>query len=117
MRHIALATLDEVDSLVSWNFKHVVRLEEIRLFNEVTVQLGYKVLSILSPREVTTYEGSWHSSGRNDPQDPGSAQAPFGRKNARRGDCVLSRGWSGGAGRRPTAREAAQSGAASTERK
>jgi hypothetical protein len=58
MRHIALATIDEVDSLVSWNFKHVVRLEKIRLFNEVNVQLGYKPLSILSPREVTTYEGS-----------------------------------------------------------
>lgn len=58
MRHIALATIDEVDSLVSWNFKHVVRLEKIRLFNEVNVQLRYKPLSILSPREVTTYEGS-----------------------------------------------------------
>jgi hypothetical protein len=58
MRHIALATIAEVDSLVSWNFKHVVRLEKIRLFNEVNVQLGYKPLSILSPREVTTYEGS-----------------------------------------------------------
>jgi hypothetical protein len=58
MRHIALATLAEVDALVSWNFKHIVRLEKIRLFNEVNVQLGYKPLSILSPREVTTYEGS-----------------------------------------------------------
>ena len=53
MRHIALGTIAEVDSLVSWNFKHVVRLEKIRLFNEVNVQLGYKPLSILSPREVT----------------------------------------------------------------
>lgn len=58
MRHIALATIAEVDSLVSWNFKHVVRLEKIRLFNEVNVESGYKSLSILSPREVTTYEGS-----------------------------------------------------------
>jgi hypothetical protein len=58
MRHIALATIAEVESLVSWNFKHIVRLEKIRLFNEVNVQLGYKPLSILSPREVTTYEGS-----------------------------------------------------------
>jgi hypothetical protein len=32
MRHIALATIAEVDSLVSWKFKHVVRLEKIRLF-------------------------------------------------------------------------------------
>jgi hypothetical protein len=54
MRHITLATLAEVDALVSWNFKHIVRLEKIRLFNEVTVQLGYKTVNILSPREVTT---------------------------------------------------------------
>lgn len=58
MRHIVLATIAEVESLVSWNFKHIVRLEKIRLFNDVNVQLGYKALSILSPREVTTYEGS-----------------------------------------------------------
>ena len=58
MRHIALATIAEVASLVSWNFKHIVRLEKIRLFNEVNVESGYKALSILSPREVTTYEGS-----------------------------------------------------------
>jgi hypothetical protein len=57
MRHIALATLDRVDALVSRNFKHIVRLEKIRQFNEVNVQLGYQALSILSPREVTTYEG------------------------------------------------------------
>jgi hypothetical protein len=57
MRHIALATLDRVDALVSWNFKHIVRLEKIRQFNQVNVQLGYQALSILSPREVTTYEG------------------------------------------------------------
>jgi len=58
MRHIALATMAEVASLVSWNFKHIVRPEKIRLFNQVNVELGYKALSILSPREVTTYEGS-----------------------------------------------------------
>ena len=57
MTHIALATLAAVDALVSWNFKHIVRLEKIRLFNAVNTELGHKVLSILSPREVTTYEG------------------------------------------------------------
>lgn len=30
----------------------------VRDFREVNVELGYKALSILSPREVTTYEGS-----------------------------------------------------------
>ena len=56
MRHIALATIAEVDALVSWNFRHVVRLEKIRLFNAVNVELGYRALNILSPREVTTHE-------------------------------------------------------------
>ena len=56
MTHIALATLAEVDALVSWNFKHIVRLEKIRLFNAANVELGYRALNILSPREVTTHE-------------------------------------------------------------
>ena len=58
MLHIALATLAEVDALVSWNFRHIVRLEKIRLFNAVNAELGHKALNILSPREVTTYEGN-----------------------------------------------------------
>jgi hypothetical protein len=58
MTHIALATLAQVDALVSWNFKHIVRLEKIRLFNAVNVELGHQSLSIRSPREVATYEDS-----------------------------------------------------------
>ncbi|HEX3578636.1 MAG TPA: PIN domain protein [Thermoanaerobaculia bacterium] len=56
MTHIALATLAQADALVSWNFKHIVRLEKIRLFNAVNVELGHQPLSIRSPREVATYE-------------------------------------------------------------
>ena len=58
MRHIALATIAAVDSLVSWNFKHIVRLEKIRQFNAINVELGHQSLNILSPREVTTHEGT-----------------------------------------------------------
>ena len=58
MTHIALATLAQVDALVSWNFKHIVRLEKIRLFNAVNVELGHQPLSIRSPREVASYESS-----------------------------------------------------------
>jgi len=53
MLHIALATVADVDVLVSWNFKHIVRLEKIRIFNGVNLELGYKPLLIYSPREVT----------------------------------------------------------------
>ena len=54
--HIALATIADVDVLVSWNFKHIVRLDKIRLFNAVNLEFGYRPLSIYSPREVTPDE-------------------------------------------------------------
>jgi len=53
--HIALATSAEVDLLVSWNFKHIVHYQKIRLFNAVHLELGYKPLQIYSPREVAQY--------------------------------------------------------------
>jgi hypothetical protein len=56
MLHIALATIAEVDVLVSWNFKHIVRLDKIRLFNAVNLEQGYKPLVIYSPREVISYD-------------------------------------------------------------
>ncbi len=55
MLHIALATVAEVDVLVSWNFKHIVRLDKIRSFNAVNLEQGYKPLTIYSPREVVDY--------------------------------------------------------------
>lgn len=62
MLHIALATVAEADLLVSWNFKHIVRFDKIRLFNAVNLEQGYKSLSIHSPREVTTYGTDPNSS-------------------------------------------------------
>jgi hypothetical protein len=55
MLHIALATVADVDILVSWNFKHIVRFDKIRLFNAANLEQGYKALAIHSPREVTSY--------------------------------------------------------------
>lgn len=54
--HIAIATVAEADLLVSWNFRHVVRFDKIRLFNSVHLEYGYRTLHIYSPREVTFYE-------------------------------------------------------------
>lgn len=56
--HIAIASVAEADLLVSWNFRHIVRFDKIRLFNSVNLELGYKTLQIYSPREVTTLEGA-----------------------------------------------------------
>jgi hypothetical protein len=54
--HIALATVARVDVLVSWNFRHIVNLGRIRLFNAVNLEQGYGILEIRSPSEVLDYE-------------------------------------------------------------
>lgn len=53
--HIALATVAQVDLLVSWNFRHIVHYDKIRLFSAVNLELGYKPLEIYSLREVAHY--------------------------------------------------------------
>jgi hypothetical protein len=53
--HIALATIAVVDLLVSWNFRHIVRYDKIRLFNAVNLEQGYRAIQIHTPREVTNY--------------------------------------------------------------
>ena len=50
--HIAIATIAQVDLLVSWNFKHIVNYDRIRLYNAVNLKLGYKLLEIRSPRDL-----------------------------------------------------------------
>jgi hypothetical protein len=47
-----IATVERVDVLVSWNFKHIVNLNRIHLINSVNLKLGYPILEIRSPMEV-----------------------------------------------------------------
>ena len=54
--HIAVATVIGVDVLVSWNFKHIVNLNKIKMFNSVNLREGYNILEIRSPREVIENE-------------------------------------------------------------
>ena len=49
---MAIATVERVDILVSWNYKHIVNIKRIRLLNSVNLKLGYPVIEIRSPREV-----------------------------------------------------------------
>jgi len=63
MLHIALATVADVDIVVSWNFRHIVRFEKIRLFNAINLELGYKPIQIYSPREVASYDTDPDQSG------------------------------------------------------
>ncbi len=50
--HIATATLNKVNMLVSWNFKHIVNIYRIRGYNSINLRLGYPALEIHSPKEI-----------------------------------------------------------------
>jgi hypothetical protein len=54
--HIAVATVIGVDVLVSWNFKHIVNLNKIKLFNAANLEEGYSTLEIRTPLEVVGNE-------------------------------------------------------------
>jgi len=50
--HVAVATVNGVDVVVSWNFKHIVNYNRIRMYNEVNRRLGWKAIDIRTPVEV-----------------------------------------------------------------
>ncbi len=54
-RHIALATINKVDVLASWNFKHIVNLDKIKGYNSVNLRLGYSMIEIRSPKDLVNY--------------------------------------------------------------
>jgi len=51
-QHIAAASINRVDVLVSWNFKHIVNFRRIQLYNATNLKYGYPLIEIRSPREV-----------------------------------------------------------------
>jgi hypothetical protein len=55
-QHIAIATINRVEVLVSWNFRHIVNLQRIRGYNSVHLLHGYPLLEIRTPEEVLSYE-------------------------------------------------------------
>ncbi len=54
-RHIALATINKVDVLASWNFRHIVNLDRIKGYNSVNLRLGYMMIEIRSPKDLINY--------------------------------------------------------------
>jgi predicted nucleic acid-binding protein len=49
--HIAIASVNRLDCLVSWNFKHIVNFDKIKLFNSINLKLGYPLIDIRTPLE------------------------------------------------------------------
>ena len=54
--HIALASVNRLDCLISWNFKHIVNFDKIKMFNSINIRLGYPLIDIRSPLEFLKNE-------------------------------------------------------------
>ena len=53
-QHVAVAVVNELDVLASWNYRHLVNVRRSEALRQVSVTNGYyKPLHIVSPPEVT----------------------------------------------------------------
>jgi len=50
--HIAVAVINGIDVIVSWNFEHIVKLKTRVMVDGVNKLLGYHEIEICSPEEV-----------------------------------------------------------------
>lgn len=50
--HLAIASVNNMDIVVSWNFDHIVRLKTKHGVTDINTLLGYKVIDIISPQEL-----------------------------------------------------------------
>jgi hypothetical protein len=44
--HIAITSVNRLDALASWNFKHIVSVNPIRKIYEINMKLGYPIIGI-----------------------------------------------------------------------
>ncbi len=54
--HIAAATLNNLDILVSWNCDHIVRYKTQQVVRKINLSKNYKDISINTPEEVIIYD-------------------------------------------------------------
>ena len=47
--HVAVASVNSLDALISWNFEHIVKLQTKREVNVINVLVGYNQLEIIEP--------------------------------------------------------------------
>ncbi len=58
LTHAAIATVNEMDILLSWNMRHIVKHRTRTLVNAVNQIHGYRSIAICTPEEVVDYEVS-----------------------------------------------------------
>ena len=50
--HIAIATVNNMDAILSWNFQHIVKMKTKREVAAINLLEGYKSVDIYTPMEV-----------------------------------------------------------------
>ena len=55
--HIAISVINEIDYLVSWNFRHLANINKERLVHSVNLEFGYRnLIRIITPLELINYD-------------------------------------------------------------
>ena len=54
--HIAIASVNDCDIILSWNFKHIVNIRAMTAVENVNMEMRYKKLRILSPSSMLDKE-------------------------------------------------------------
>ena len=51
--HIGIATVFEMDAVITWNYRHLANLRKVELFHSANLEAGYfKRIEIITPMEV-----------------------------------------------------------------
>jgi hypothetical protein len=68
--HIAIASVNSLDMVVSLNFRHIVRMKTIRMTSAINSLSGYSEIKVFSPMEVIDDEKSRYHLGRDSRNPP-----------------------------------------------
>ena len=60
--HIAVASVHELDMIISLNFKHIVRERTVRLTGAINMLLNYKPIDVHTPMGVIDHEKTRYNS-------------------------------------------------------
>ena len=64
-RHIAAASVNDLDKIISLNFRHIVKERTIKSTGAINTLLGYKAVEIKTPMEVIDDEKTRYHLGRD----------------------------------------------------
>ena len=54
--HIAIATVNDLDMVISMNFQHIVKRKTVKMTGHINTMNGYRAIEIYSPMEVIESE-------------------------------------------------------------